>query len=70
MGKPTSTYCVELSVMQDVTGIVCFRGATGRFVLQAPNVLNVGDVPEVDEAPMEISDGFQTFISLPTKLVN
>jgi hypothetical protein len=32
MGKPESTYVVELKAVQDVTGIVCFK-ATGRFAI-------------------------------------
>lgn len=36
MGKPESTYIVELSAVQDVTELVCFK-ATGRFVLAQPS---------------------------------
>jgi hypothetical protein len=32
MGKPESTYVVELSAVQDVTEVVCFK-ATGRFAI-------------------------------------
>ena len=32
MGQPESTYVVECSAVQDVTGVVCFK-ATGRFAI-------------------------------------